>query len=139
MHHLQVSKKMYRTFLRFTTIIQVVSCDEALLDISSLVKNLKAANLSTAQAVDTISAAIRKEIFDVTGCPCSTGVGENILLAKLATRKAKPNGQFYLAPHLVASFLAELPVKQLPGVGRALAGKLKSLEGIVTYLVAKVA
>ena len=120
---------MYKTFLRYTTTIQVVSCDEALLDISSLVQRLKEAKLSTSQAVETIAAAIRKEIIDATGCPCSTGIGENILLAKLATRRAKPNGQFYMAPSLVASFLAELPVKQLPGVGRALSSKLKSSSG----------
>lgn len=120
---------MYSVFLKFTTTIQVVSCDEALLDVSSLVGQLIGRRVSMQQAVDAVASSMRKEIFDATGCPCSVGTGENILLAKLATRKAKPNGQFFLVPHMVSSFMADLPVNQLPGVGWKLTAKLNS-EGI---------
>lgn len=70
---------------------------------------------------------IRKEITRVTGCPCSTGFGANRLQARMATKKAKPNGQFYLQPHEVEEFMAEIPVAELPGVGRATVLKLQKL------------
>lgn len=41
--------------------------------------------------------------------------GSNILLAKLATRKAKPNGQFYLEQHKAEDFIKDKPIRELPG------------------------
>jgi len=52
------------------------------------------------------------------------GIGNNILLARLATKKAKPNGQFHLTSSLVEEHLAQLPVKELPGIGWSMAAKL---------------
>ena len=40
----------------------------------------------------------------------------NILLARLATRSAKPNGQFYLESRDVTDFMAKQSVKDLPGI-----------------------
>lgn len=124
--------------------IQAVSCDEALLDITGLVRKMMLAvkqrrnnnnnnnnKLDAAHVVERVAAAMRKDIFDSTGCNASAGIGGNILLARLATKKAKPNGQCYIAPSSVASFLATLQVGQLPGVGRKLERKLSALEGVV--------
>lgn len=41
--------------------------------------------------------------------------GPNILLAKLATRKAKPNGQFHLKTDDVAEFIKGQSIKDIPG------------------------
>lgn len=38
-------------------------------------------------------SALRADILAATGCTASAGVGPNLLLARLATRQAKPNGQ----------------------------------------------
>lgn len=52
-----------------------------------------------------------------TGCTASAGIGPNMLLARLATKRAKPNGVFrYLANEAEAA-IAALPLKDLPGVG----------------------
>lgn len=37
-------------------------------------------------------AALRQDILSATGCTASAGIGPNLLVARLATRKAKPNG-----------------------------------------------
>jgi len=37
------------------------------------------------------------------------------LLAKMATRKAKPNGQFHLTEDLVQDYIKEQSVKDIPG------------------------
>ena len=66
----------------------------------------------------SVVAALRASIVSSTGCTVSAGVGPNMLLARLATGRAKPNGVFSLLdPADVAPFLAPLPVKSLPGVG----------------------
>lgn len=47
---------------------------------------------------DAIASAIREEIFAATKCTASAGVGGNMLLARLATKKAKPNGMYHIMP-----------------------------------------
>lgn len=70
---------------------------------------------------------IRGEIMAKTGCPCSTGFGANRLQARLATRKAKPAGQYYLSPEDLEEYMCDVPLVDLPGVGRATIHKLKTI------------
>lgn len=101
----------------FDTIFPVL-IDEVLVDVTSfcnqgdIVKN-----------VESLSLEIRLDIYKLTKCPVSIGASKNVLLAKLATRKAKPRGQFYLYDD-IESFLDDLTLKDLPGVGRGLTAKL---------------
>ena len=39
----------------------------------------------------------------------------NILLAKMATRKAKPNGQYHLTSDMVQDFIQTQSIKNIPG------------------------
>ena len=41
--------------------------------------------------------------------------GPNILIARLATKVAKPNGQHYVSPDKVEEFIRDVPVKNIPG------------------------
>ena len=68
-----------------------MSCDEAILDITDL----------EMEDPEILVSLIRKEISDTTGCTASGGISGNILMARLATRTAKPNGQSYLPPEKV--------------------------------------
>lgn len=70
---------------------------------------------------------IRSEITERTACPCSTGFGSNKLQARLATRRAKPNGQFHLREEEVDEYMKHIPVKDLPGVGSMTLTKLRKL------------
>ncbi|KAJ4444916.1 hypothetical protein ANN_06715 [Periplaneta americana] len=70
---------------------------------------------------------------DKTGCTASAGFGSNRLQARMATKKAKPNGQLYLEPSAVASYMLDIPVQDLPGVGRTLGFRLRGL-GVHTCL-----
>ena len=81
-----VAKTLYDTISNYTLDIQAVSCDEMLVDLSSLIDSIS--NLDILSFCETL----REEIFDVTQCTASIGIGPNVLLAKLATKKAKPNG-----------------------------------------------
>ena len=45
-----------------------------------------------------MAAAIRAEIEAETRCTASAGVSHNLLLARLATKQAKPDGHFCITP-----------------------------------------
>eukprot|EP00878_Enallax_costatus_P043592 GHUV01051619.1.p1 GENE.GHUV01051619.1~~GHUV01051619.1.p1 ORF type:complete len:107 (+),score=14.18 GHUV01051619.1:171-491(+) len=55
------------------------------------------------------------------------GIGPNMLLARIATKTAKPNGQALIRPDQARQFLADLEVDQLPGVGWSMRGKLADM------------
>lgn len=65
--------------------------------------------------------------MDKTGCHVSVGIGGNILLAKVALRRAKPAGQYQIKPEEVLDFLGELKVEDLPGVAYSIGGKLEEM------------
>lgn len=85
-----------------------------------------------------LGALLRRHVHAATQCTATCGFGTNRLLARLATKRAKPDGQAFLlgptwrclhlsSPSVVASicelssqegcsYLDELPLSQLPGV-----------------------
>ncbi|XP_072472916.1 DNA repair protein REV1 isoform X2 [Notamacropus eugenii] len=120
----EVARTMYETLASYTHNIEAVSCDEALVDITEILAE-------TRLTPDEFANAIRTEIKDQTKCAASVGMGSNILLARMATRKAKPDGQYHLKPEEVDDFIRGQLVSNLPGVGRTMESKLASL-GIKT-------
>ena len=119
-----VSRALYDTVASYTLDIMAVSCDEMFVDLTSLCRDLGMDPMAFVQK-------LRDQIFSMTGCPCSVGLGPNILLSRLATKKAKPNGQFLLREDCAGDILAELKASELPGVGRSLEHKLVAL-GVAT-------
>lgn len=77
--------QVYKILLKATACVQPVSCDEAYLDVTGL------------GSVEDIAAGIRQQIEDATGCTASAGIGPNMLIARLATKEGKPNGQYRIA------------------------------------------
>jgi len=76
---------------------------------------------------DEIAQGLRNEVKTRTGCDVSVGIGGNILLAKVALRKAKPAGQHQIKPEDVLDFIGELQVQDLPGVAWSIGGKLEEI------------
>lgn len=70
-----------------------------------------------------ICETIREDIFKETGCTISIGISHNVLLAKLAIKKAKPNGCYYLNENL-DEFLDQTRMMDLPGLGYNICEKL---------------
>uniref|UniRef100_A0A1A8JYG9 DNA repair protein REV1 n=1 Tax=Nothobranchius kuhntae TaxID=321403 RepID=A0A1A8JYG9_NOTKU len=117
----EVALNMYEILASYTRDIEALSCDEALVDASALLAEVGV-------GPEDLARAIRADIEKKTGCCASVGMGSNILLARLATRKAKPNGQYFLKSEEVDDFIRDLPVTSLPGVGRVMAKKLAGME-----------
>ncbi|XP_026811513.1 DNA repair protein REV1 isoform X2 [Rhopalosiphum maidis] len=121
----KVAHTLYTHILNeYTLDVEAVSCDELYLDCSHILETTKASPIE-------LATFLRKEIKEKTQCPCSTGIGSNCLLARLATKKAKPDGQFYLEPGIVMDFMKNIDISDVPGVGRTLGYKLSTL-GIST-------
>lgn len=72
-------------------------------------------------------------MLERSGCPCSAGVadGGNLLLARIATQRAKPGGQFYIPDAHAQAFLDPLAAEVLPGVSYARARLLRE-RGVET-------
>lgn len=112
---------LYHTMASYTLDIDAVSCDEMYVDITPILRE-------QGITVDQWATHIRNEILEVTGCVCSAGFGANRLQARLATKKAKPGGQFYLKPNYVEDYMLKVPVSELPGVGQTILAKLHKLN-----------
>jgi len=112
-----VSEKMYRILFKHSSLVQPVSCDEAYLDVTGL------------GDPERIASSIRETIEKETKCCASAGIGPNMLLARIATARAKPNGQCRMTRECALQDLASLDVEELPGVGWRMGQKLRA-EGI---------
>ena len=107
-------------FHSFTDKVEPLSLDEAYLDVTDVQEYKNSATL--------IAQAIKQQIFNKTGLTGSAGVAPNKLLAKIASDINKPNGLYVITPEQVNSFIKDLPVKKLFGVGKVSQEKLKSMR-----------
>lgn len=105
-----------------------VSVDEAYLDADAVVGD---DDRGDDDAYERAAARVRAKIYEKTRCACSIGIGANMVVARLATRRAKPDGVFRVREAETIDFLAKTAVRDVPGVGRRAAATLATL-GIVT-------
>uniref|UniRef100_A0A1B0AQ86 DNA repair protein REV1 n=1 Tax=Glossina palpalis gambiensis TaxID=67801 RepID=A0A1B0AQ86_9MUSC len=117
----EVAFTLYNTIAQYTLNIEAVSCDEMFVDLTEVVKSLEI-------PVMNFVKAIRREVEEKTGCPCSAGVGANKLQARMATKKAKPDGQYYLESDNVWAYMSNISIEELPGVGSSTAYTLKEAK-----------
>jgi DNA repair protein REV1 len=73
----------------------------------------------------TFVSYLREQIQLNTKCPCSAGLASNMLLARLATREAKPNGQYYVEKGYEQEFISKQKILDLPGIGLSITDKLQ--------------
>jgi len=114
-----VSKQIREIFTRYTDIIEPLSLDEAFLDVSDCKQFQGSATL--------IAQDIRKTIQNELNLTASAGVAPIKFIAKIASDMNKPNGQFVVTPDEVDSFINELPLNKIPGVGKVTFEKLQQL------------
>lgn len=130
------SRGFYEAVMDTGGIVQSVSVDEALIDVSAQCvaagghkgKGVHEGSIWREQArADEIANHVRTAVKEKTGCAVSVGIGGNILLAKVALRKAKPAGQYHIKPEEILNFLGGLTVQELPGVAYSIGGKLEEI------------
>lgn len=111
------SKEIRAVLERFTPVVEAASIDEFYLDLSGTEQ------LYGHEPLRATARTIRKAVLTATGVAVSIGAGTTRLVAKLASRRAKPHpdrksaGVFVVAPGEEGSFLAEHHLAAIPGIG----------------------
>jgi DNA polymerase-4 len=118
-----VSKQIHKIFREVTDIIEPISLDEAYLDVTH--------NKFNEPSATVLANYLRARIKASVGITASAGVSSVKFVAKIASDMNKPDGITVIAPDDIFSFLTNLPVKKLWGVGKSTEAKLHEL-GIYT-------
>ena len=70
------------------------------------------------------ASELRKRIIKESGLPISFGLSQNKIVSKVATGEAKPNNQLKIDYGFEKAFLAPLPIRKIPMIGKAAAQTL---------------
>ncbi len=144
----EVSKLLYNILIAHGDFVQAVSCDEAYVDVTFCIQAQIAAIVGGGSAFsgreveqlrDSLSLEIgerlREEIHRATGCAASVGVSCNMLLARLATQRAKPDGIFLVSDRpsvgrssSAGELLRTFSIRDLPGIGHSLEHRCRELN-----------
>ena len=114
----EYSHKIHQIFSSFTPVVEMVSVDEAYLDLTGC----ELLHGPVLRAADTLIRAVKH----ATGLRCSVGVSASHVVSKIASDQAKPHGLLCVFPGHEAAFLAPLPIRRMPGVGRVSEPKLRA-------------
>ena len=112
-------KELSVIYSRYTPDIEIYSIDEAFLDVTT--------THHLFGGPEAIGSSIKQEVKDRFGINCTVGIAPNILMAKLASDIAKPDGLKWIKPEDTETFLKDLPVKELWGIGSSTSEKLEQL------------
>ena len=112
-----VSRQLHEILRSVTPLVEPLALDEAFLDVGGSVRLL-------GPPVE-IAAHLRHHIAAELHLPASVGVAPNKFLAKLCSRKAKPDGLLHLPAARAEEFVAALAVSELWGVGEQTAARLE--------------
>jgi DNA polymerase IV len=113
------SDRVATILAKFSPIVEMVSIDEAYLDLAGT-ERLHGPPFA---AADKLLRTITKS----TGLPCSAGLASTRLVAKVASEQAKPRGLLWVVAGQEARFLSQLPVRKIPGIGEVTERALRAL------------
>ncbi|MGX7112277.1 DNA polymerase IV [Gemella cuniculi] len=113
------SKRIFDLVREYTQKIEIVSIDEAYIDLSDLDEPIK------------VIATIQKRIYKQLGMPSSVGVSFNKFFAKMGSDLKKPLGFSIINKKNYQEILWKMDVGEMHGCGKAATKKLKKL-GIET-------
>lgn len=116
-----VSRQIFTIFRSVATAVEPLSLDEAYLDVTD--------NAWGEPYATTVAQRLKKQIRQETGLTASAGVAPNKFLAKIASGWEKPDGLTVIPHRRVETFLQQLPVDALWGVGPVTARRLRA-QGI---------
>jgi DNA polymerase IV len=119
----EFSGKVYDVLSRFSPKLEMVSIDEAYVDMTGTERLYG----PPVRAAHLLHEAMKAN----TNLNCSIGIGTSRLIAKVCSDQAKPNGMLYIVPGGELAFLAPLDVRKIPGVGKVMEKRLND-RGIRT-------
>ncbi|KAI0927848.1 hypothetical protein AcW2_004036 [Taiwanofungus camphoratus] len=135
----QLSLQFYTILMAHADDLQAVSVDEALIDVTNSVGRIRTEIARSQDPTNSppdpakeFAEAIRTQVRKATGCEVSIGIAHNIMLARLASRKAKPAGSFHIFLADVPELLAPLDIDDLHGFGHSARHKAQEKLGTST-------
>jgi DNA polymerase-4 len=111
------SAKVYEVLNRFSPKLEMVSIDEAYVDMTGT-DRLYGPPMRAAHA-------LHEAMKSTTNLNCSIGIGASRLIAKICSDQAKPNGVLHVLEGGEVAFLAPLDVRKIPGVGKVMEKRLQ--------------
>ncbi len=117
------SDRIAAIFAKYSPLVEMASVDEAYLDLAGT-ERLHGPPLAAAHK-------LRCEIWERTQLPASMGLAATRLVAKVSSDQAKPRGLLWVPAGMEETFLAPLPVRKIPGIGKVTEAGLHAL-GIQT-------
>jgi DNA polymerase-4 len=119
-HYKNVSGQIMRQLRDFTPLVEPVSIDEAYLDVSGARRLFG--------SPERIAQSVKSRIWQTTGLTCSIGAAPLRFLAKIASDMDKPDGLTIIRADEMPAFIAQLPLRKIPGVGKVTQDRLKRLN-----------
>ena len=125
----EVSAELHRILRDVTPMVEPIGLDEAFVDVAGALRLLG--------PPEVIARGVRGRVRDELQLDCAVGIGRSKMIAKLASRAAKPRatraglepgpGVLLVAPEEELAFLHGHDVEALWGVGPATAKRLRDL------------
>src|SRR6266699_3355912 len=105
-----LSKRFFAIVRRYTPDVEEYSIDECFADLTGLRRPLRMSYLKIAER-------IKKELDAELGFTFSVGLAPNKVVAKIASKWAKPSGLTAIPGRELHRYLAKLPVEKVWGIG----------------------
>lgn len=110
------SHQVFQIISEVTPLYEKVSIDEAYLDLTGMDEDPV-----------LIAKALQKRVLEETGLSISIGLSYNKFLAKLASDWKKPRGFFQINADEAYTFLSELPIIKVHGLGKKSVERLNNV------------
>ena len=117
--YVKISRAIRGILQSWTPLVQMSSIDEAYLDFTGF-------DRCYGPVLGTVDRILR-QVRDTFGLELSAGIATNKLVAKIASKTAKPSGLLRVLPGREEQFMAPLRLAEVPGVGEALSKRLCGL------------
>lgn len=116
------AKEIRAVLAQYDPLFESASIDEAYLNITGYCTEN---GISAEEAVERL----RAEVLEKTKISVSAGIAANAKLAKIASNRNKPNGQFCIPNDrdAIMEFMRDLPVRKVNGIGRVFERELDAI------------
>lgn len=125
--YVEIHKLLMAEIERHLPLVKIYSIDEAAFQLSWSERN--------APAAVEVATRIKQGIAENVGpaLRASIGLAPSRLLAKLAAERVKPDGLTVLELHDLPGKLADMPLTDIPGIGKGVAARLEQ-SGITDFV-----
>ena len=106
----QVSRSIMALLKTFTPLVEVVSIDEAYMDVTGCGRLFG--------RPEEIGRRIKESVRAAVDLTCSVGIAPNMFLAKVASDMDKPDGLTIIRKKQMVAFIGALVIDKVPGVGK---------------------